>query len=344
MLSPGYGGGTANIEYQALTGLTLANFDPSLIVPYQQLLPKMKQAYSFNQLWTERYGDEASVAFHPYYKSMYFRDSNYKKFGFSHLYTLDSDPAIDHQDRIDNSPQVSDAASYRNVLDALEQSDDHQFIQLVTMQNHMPYGDYYFDNEFRAADISDLSDGERWQIDNYTKGISITDQATAEFLDQLDALDEPVTVIFYGDHLPGIYETAYADENNAVTLHETDYFIWSNAASESHDVKLPAQTSDYTSSNYFVSSAAEHMNAKVSPYLAFLTMAHDEVPALSRIIMKTGGLGEGTTTCLDAQGNVVDMDSLASDASQLLEDYRLVQYDLTAGKGYLYQTDFFDLP
>lgn len=73
-------------------------------------------------------------------------------------------------------------------------------------------------------------------------------------------------------------------------------------------------------------------------------MAHDEVPALSRIIMKTGGLGEGTTTCLDAQGNVVDVDSLPSDASQLLEDYRLVQYDLTAGKGYLYQTDFFDLP
>lgn len=40
MLSPGYGGGTANIEYQALTGLNLANFNPSLTVPYQQLVPK----------------------------------------------------------------------------------------------------------------------------------------------------------------------------------------------------------------------------------------------------------------------------------------------------------------
>lgn len=39
MLSPGYGGGTANIEYQALTGLNLANFNDSLIVPYQQLVP-----------------------------------------------------------------------------------------------------------------------------------------------------------------------------------------------------------------------------------------------------------------------------------------------------------------
>lgn len=51
MLSPGYGGGTANIEYQALTGLNLANFNDSLIVPYQQLVPNQNDPYSFNQIW-----------------------------------------------------------------------------------------------------------------------------------------------------------------------------------------------------------------------------------------------------------------------------------------------------
>ena len=50
MLSPGYGGGTANIEYQALTGLNLANFNDSLIVPYQQLVPNQNDPYSFNQM------------------------------------------------------------------------------------------------------------------------------------------------------------------------------------------------------------------------------------------------------------------------------------------------------
>lgn len=39
MLSPGYGGGTANIEYQALSGLSMANFDSSLSIAYQQLVP-----------------------------------------------------------------------------------------------------------------------------------------------------------------------------------------------------------------------------------------------------------------------------------------------------------------
>ena len=42
MLSPGYGGGTANIEYQALSGLSMANFDSSLSIAYQQLVPNEK--------------------------------------------------------------------------------------------------------------------------------------------------------------------------------------------------------------------------------------------------------------------------------------------------------------
>lgn len=91
---------------------------------------------------------------------MYLRDSNYKKIKFSKLYTLDSNPAITHQDRVDNSLYVSDEAAYQNVLDVLNNSDHSQFIQLVTMQNHAPYDDYYANNQFREADVSQLSDDE----------------------------------------------------------------------------------------------------------------------------------------------------------------------------------------
>ncbi|OZG65690.1 arylsulfatase [Bifidobacterium hapali] len=87
MLSPGYGGGTANIEYQSLTGLSLALFDDSMQSPYQELVPHQKHPYTFNQIWNDTYGDNASIAFHPYYKNMYLRDSNYKKFGFSSFST-----------------------------------------------------------------------------------------------------------------------------------------------------------------------------------------------------------------------------------------------------------------
>ena len=348
MLSPGYGGGTANIEYQALTGLNLANFNDSLIVPYQQLVPNQNNPYSFNQIWMEKYGKNASTAVHPFQQSMYLRNINYRKFGFSYLYTLDSKVPLEHTGCIDRSPYVSDSEAYQSILDLLDKQQDSnssQFLQLVTMQNHMPYGDYYDNNEFSDADISeDLSDGERWNINTYTKGINWTDQETADFLNQLDQIDKPITVIFYGDHLPGIYDTADMDKNNKTVLHETDYFIWSNSVSPSHDTKVNPVTAAYTSSNYFMPLAAEHMNAKVSPYLAMLTELQQEIPAMSRVIGANGGIGQGKATYLDHAGNNIKATALSAKAKRLLKDYKLVQYDQTVGKNYLEDLDFTQVP
>lgn len=348
MLSPGYGGGTANIEYQALTGLNLANFNDSLIVPYQQLVPNQNDPYSFNQIWMKKYGKNASTAVHPFQQSMYLRNINYRKFGFSYLYTLDSKIPLKHTGCIDRSPYVSDSEAYQSILDLLDRQQDSkssQFLQLVTMQNHMPYGDYYDNNEFSDANISeDLSDGERWNINTYTKGINWTDQETADFLNQLDQMDKPITVIFYGDHLPGIYDTADMNKNNKTVLHETDYFIWSTSASSSHGTKVNPTTTAYTSSNYFMPLAAEHMNAKVSPYLAMLTELQQEVPAMSRVIGTNGGIGQGKATYLDHDGNDIKVTALSAKAKELLKDYKLVQYDQTVGKNYLKDLDFTQVP
>lgn len=348
MLSPGYGGGTANIEYQALTGLNLANFNDSLIVPYQQLVPNQNDPYSFNQIWMKKYGKNASTAVHPFQQSMYLRNINYRKFSFSYLYTLDSKIPLKHTGCIDRSPYVSDSEAYQSILDLLDRQQDSkssQFLQLVTMQNHMPYGDYYDNNELSDANISeDLSDGERWNINTYTKGINWTDQETADFLNQLDQMDKPITVIFYGDHLPGIYDTADMNKNNKTVLHETDYFIWSNSASSSHGTKVNPTTTAYTSSNYFMPLAAEHMNAKVSPYLAMLTELQQEVPAMSRVIGTNGGIGQGKATYLDHDGNDIKVTALSAKAKELLKDYKLVQYDQTVGKNYLKDLGFTQVP
>ncbi|RTK66660.1 hypothetical protein DRJ84_14810, partial [Enterococcus faecalis] len=40
MLSSGYGGGTANMEWQSLTGMDLSNLGATLPVPYTQLVNK----------------------------------------------------------------------------------------------------------------------------------------------------------------------------------------------------------------------------------------------------------------------------------------------------------------
>ena len=347
MLSSGYGGGTANMEYMGLTGLSMANFDSSLTSPYQQLLPGACWAPSVNQMWG---APEYSIGLHPYEPSMYSREANYKKLGFSHFYALKGDDIIAHQDKIDNSPYVSDEATYQSTVEEIKKTDDNQFLQVITMQNHMPYNDWYKNNEFTVSDSADaehpLTDKEKESIRTYAKGMELTDEATKQFLEELDAIDKPITVVFYGDHLPGVYKTAGADEKNSIALHLTDYFIWSNQASEVQGTKL--DDSAYTSPNFFIAQAAEQMDAKVSPYLAFLTDMHAHIAAMEPPVVNTiqgwDRIPEGQAIYLNQQGEPMSVADMDAATKQLLEDYKLIQYDITAGDNYLKDMEFMELP
>lgn len=345
MLSSGYGGGTANLEYMGLSGLSMANFESSLSSPYQQLVPSQHWTPTINQLWGAPVN---SLGYHPYESSMYSRATNYKKFSFSHFYTLTGPDVIKYQDKIDESPYVSDKSSYDSALEGIKSGKTNKFIQIITMQNHMPYHEWYENNDYTAESTTGtpLGDDEQQSIETYQKGVEITDQATQEFLNELDALDKPVTVVFYGDHLPGIYSSASEDDNNSLALHLTDYFIWSNKASSSQGNK--ASDAAYSSPNFFVAQAADHMNAKVSPYLAFLTEMHSKIAAMEPpVVNKIQGwdrIPEGQNIYLDQNGNPMSTDDFDKETKQLLADYKLIQYDITAGKNYLKDTDFMTLP
>ncbi|MFT8538063.1 LTA synthase family protein [Bifidobacterium aquikefiri] len=345
MLSSGYGGGTANLEFQALTGLSMANFDSSLTSPYQQLVPSLSWTPSVNQNWSSK----NAVAFHPYESSMYSRSTVYKKFGFSNFYTLEKPDIIKYQNKLDSSPYVSDESAYKSALEEMQATKSNQFVQIVTMQNHMPYNNWYTNNQFQVAASSGsqpLGSDEALAIDRYAKGMSYTDSSTQELLDSLNTLSKPVTVVFYGDHLPGIYTTAGADSSNAVALHETDYFIWSNRASKTYNNKIP--NSSYTSPNFFSAQSAEYMNAKVSPYTAFLTAMHSKISAMEPpVVNQIQGwdrIPAGQTIYLDSSGNPMDARSFDAKTKQLIRDYKLIQYDITAGKHYLKDTDFMTTP
>ena len=349
MVSSGYGGGTANLEFMAGTGLSMANFSPSLVSPYQQLVPALKWIPTFNQLWNE--AGSTSLGFHPYMASMYARAQNYQKFGFSHFWAkTGTSEKFTPQNKSGKSPYVNDASSYTAVVNALKSGKYHNaFYQLETMQNHMDYKDWYPNNEFEATSTTakPLTKKEEVRIKTYAKGVEITDNATKKFLTELDELKEPVTVIWYGDHLPGIYASAAAHEKNTLKLHETDYFIWSNKASSSHKAKLSEKNSAYSSPNFFMAQAAEHTNSKVSPYLAFLTRLHEQLPAMEPpVVNKIQGwssIPSGAALFVDSQGKQLDLRKLTAQQKQLMEEYRLIQYDITAGHQYLKNSNFLTL-
>ena len=359
MLSSGYGGGTANLEYMSLTGLSMVNFNSSLTSPYQQLVPNSSWTPTINRYW----GSESnSIAFHPYEPSMYLRSTNYKKFGFSKFYSLEAPNVIAHKNMLDKSPYVCDESAYKSAFEKIASSKNNQFVQIVTMQNHMPFRNWYKNNDFKASSepgSPKLGSSEISSIETYAKGVNYTDKATQAFLNDLDSINKPVTVVFYGDHLPGIYSTASDDENNSLDLHLTDYFIWSNKKARENKQKEDNSSGNnardnnanknkvkdsYSSPNFFISQVASHTNSKVSPYLAFLTRLHEKISAMEPpVVNKIQGwdrIPQGQSIYLNPNGKPMIASSMNKETKQLLNDYRLIQYDITAGKHYLKNTNF----
>lgn len=276
MLSSGYGGGTANIEYMTLTGLNVANFSPTLPTPYTQLVPFETQPWSFSKLF------KTSTAIHPYQGVFYSRTAVYDKFGFQRFFYLGSKYKISSQEKIDRSPYLSDKTSFNNTLKILKETKQGQFIQLVSMQNHFPYDkDFYDGTEKYTADGPAASSWySKKVISDFATGLSYTDRYVAEFIKQINQIQQPITIVFYGDHLPGIY---YNNDmiKDGLPLHETDYFIYSNSYAQKHGALKKMKISQLVSPNDFPALVAKQTNAKVNGYLAFLTKLQEKLPAMS---------------------------------------------------------------
>lgn len=322
MLSQGYGGGTANMEWQSLTGLALSNLSATVATPYTQLVPKQKITPAFPKLF------EHKIAIHPYNATLYNRKQVFKKFGFQQFYYQGSADRLTYQHTLGSSPYVSDASAYAQALKIIKQPQPgSKFVQLSTMQNHMPYDNYYGHATFKLT--GNAFDGNRTgNVQTYVQGLHYTDQALQQFIHKVDQLKKPVTVVWYGDHLPSLYKNSLMT-TNPIQLHETDYFIYNN---KSHQL---TKTHQLVSAYSFAALALANDDIKVTPYYALLTKVTQDLPAMttdtanSKVNSFNGG-----NLFVDQKGQPLNYKQLTAKQKQLYRDYRLIQYDLVAGKQY----------
>ncbi len=324
MISSGYGGGTANMEYMTLTGFNLSNFSPTLPTPYTQLVPTMNYHPSLPRMF------KSSTAIHPYYGVFYSRIIAYKKLGFDKFMYFGSKYKIHHKYKIGRSDFMSDNTSYLNTLDQINSNSDGQFINLVTMQNHMPYLSQYKNlSKYRAIKVSEGTD--KHGLDTYVTGIHYTDEAVHKFINKIDQINKPITIVFYGDHLPGIYGNDMAKDG--LKLHETNYFIYSNRYARERGAKNLTQKTNYVGPDNFIAMVLKQTNTKVNWQQALLTKVYEDYPTVA---LNTNGKEEGNNRgqLINQRGKVVKRNSLTKKQRQLWHDYQLIQYDITAGNHY----------
>ncbi|GFH42411.1 hypothetical protein Hs30E_09620 [Lactococcus hodotermopsidis] len=313
MFSSGLGGGTANMEFETLTSLSLNNFTSAGKYPYVTVIPKMTYIPTISNLF------ENKMAIHPFEANGYNRKNVFEKMGIRFI-ADGTDEQISGQYRkiVGQQLYMSDEGVYDEALRNMDEG--NQFFHLITLQNHMPYNEGNYDEPDISVKNSTLSDDTLTQLQTYTQGIMITDTATQNFLAQLEQLNKKIAVVFWGDHLPGIYQgnKEFVKNFTMNKSHLTDYFIWSNYQTEMVKKEVIAPYN-------FTSLLLEKTNSYVSPYYAFETELLNKVPAI-----------EMSDVIEDNQKVTAESKyQFSKEQKQLLKDYKLIQYDLTNGKQYL---------
>lgn len=328
MMSYGYGGGTANMEWETLTGMSLGDLDTTLSTPYTQLVSGQKNSADVSKWFNY------SSAIHPFNGSEYNRVGVYKKFGFNKFIYDGSKYPIKHRKTLGNSSYLSDQTAYANLEDQLNAHKSGQFINLITMQNHMPYSpNLYTKHDFKASGSAFTANTLRESFESYAQGIHYTDDAVAAFKKKIDAMNRPIIWVFYGDHLGALYSGDTAAKY-AVALHQTDYFVYANKYAREHGAKTKLSNTEQVGSNDFIALAFAQANAKVDPFVALLTKAQQDMPTIwTRSDNKQDDPSYGMSFVTKA-GKKIGYSDLTQKQKAMLHDYQLLQYDINAGAQY----------
>ena len=237
ILVPNFGGGTSDTEFDVLTGCSTRHIQGSqtsysYISRPVEAIPSLLQEQGYDTL-----------AIHPGNGWFYNRNNVYPYLGFNQFISLETgfDPATQNK-----GGYISDEACFDAIRSTfqthLEESDDPLFSFTVTIQNHGPYAEKYLEQPQNFTVAAALTETEAATLSGYFTGIAATDDQLGQLVDYFDSLNEPVVLVFFGDHLPGFtgsmelfaklglpirWDGAIEERLN---IYKTPFFIWKNDA------------------------------------------------------------------------------------------------------------------
>ncbi|HFK1811357.1 phosphoglycerol transferase [Bacillus thuringiensis] len=314
-ISPTFGGNTANVEFEALTSYSMSLLKPGSI-PYQQVITNKKEIPSIpTALKKEGY---YTSAIHSFGRTFFKRDDVYKVLGF------DKFNADDTMENVDiDGDYISDLAMSKEIIAELEEQKQPTFIHAVTMQNHFPFTEGRFGENL--IEISGLENEEsKGELETYTEGLRRSDEALQYLIEQLDNLDRPTLLVFFGDHLPSLgTNKSFYKENGYITnektpserlaMAQTPLLMYAN-------FDMPNDNLGLVSPIHFSNLIFDYAGLNKSLFYQFLSELYKEIPVL-RDELK-----------VDKNGEVIN--DLTKKQKEMLEQYKMLQYDLLVGNQY----------
>ena len=318
---PGFAGGTANTEFDVLTGMQTNALSASTTSSFRVVnrdLDSVLRVFASDGYHTS--------FFHPGDDWFYNRENVYDWLGAEETVFVDEMENLTYKGRWVTDDYMAGfiEAKFEEAVAQGELLCNYT----TTIQNHMSYtADKYGEGYVYPPVETDaqLTDDVRTMLEVYIEGARDADAMLGRLVDYFSQTDEPVVLAFWGDHLPylGDNQLAYAqlgsevalpesERVNTVCSYETPYVIWANdAAAEALDWESAVESLDLPETNRlsasFLGAALLELTGRgeENPWFAFLNQLRRELPVVQK---KTYMTMDGTLTPLitSDQLNMID--------------------------------------
>ncbi len=284
LLSPVFGGGTANAEFEVLTGIPTAML-PDGTYPYQHYLERPLRALP----WVMREHGYRAVAVHAFHRWYWSRHHAYPLLGFEEFVSLEQMEPVPRE-----GPYPSDEPMVDHVLAQLERGRGQPtFVLAIGMVTHQPYDYPRSPTPEVTVRGAALSERSVHLLENYASALHRADRALARLLQALEKRERPTLLVFFGDHLPtlGVEKRIYRETG----------FVSGAEPSLEERVRM-ARTALCSWSNYPVPDWPAELGmsflgpqilraAGIEPegYFAFVDDLSHEAPVILRDAVKAGG-------------------------------------------------------
>lgn len=321
IVTPSFGGGTGDTEFDALTGALTIDCAPDESFAFNAIKRDVSSLPSlFNTLGYK------TMAFHPGFAWFYGRQDVYPKLGFQDNFFLENIDQPEMKGGYVSERQFSEI--FRNrFLQALENSDEPIFSYGLDIQNHGPYFyDKYGKNLPYQCTVS-LSEEAANNFGSYFLGIKDMDIMLGEVYDMIMSLDEPTIMVFYGDHLPGLgndpsafdeigIKLSHDDLEKEIEFYSTPYVIVANQSGRAflNRENVEIQDGNAVSANYLASMVLDMLNYnKVDNFFIYNSEMRKKLPIISRNFIFDGV-------------NTYPRNEVKGEAKEAYEDYKKYEY------------------
>ena len=227
---PSVGAGTANTEFEVISGMNLEFFGPGEY-PYKTILKKTTAESINYDLKDLGY---STHAIHNNKGTFYTRQNVFKMLGF------DTFTSIEYMNVEETTPLgwAKDKYLTESILDAINSTENQDFIYTISVQGHGDYPDTPVEGHSNIT-ISGIEDeGRLNSFEYFVNEINEMDDFIKELTEALSNIDEKTVLVMYGDHLPSLEIKDEELENG--DIYQTEYVIWSNYNMPKEDADIEA--------------------------------------------------------------------------------------------------------